>query len=87
MPFRDPARARFSFHTTHDHSPCHHPRRHARLKVYPHLPHRPSNKTPQPATTRQPQLASHNSQEARQSEAADDLRVSLKPPGPLLATP
>jgi hypothetical protein len=36
---------------------------HPRLKVYPHLPHRPSHETPlkYPATTRQPQLASYNS--------------------------
>ena len=54
MLFRDPARARFSFHTTHGHSPCHHPRRHARLKVYPHLPHRLSYKTPQPASQNSP---------------------------------
>jgi len=64
MPFRDPARACFSSRKRTAIIPTSYPRRHARLKVYPYLLHRPPAQTllqNTPATTRQPQLASHNS--------------------------
>ena len=54
--FHDPARACFSSRRRTAIIPTSYPRRHARLKVYPHLPHRPSYKIPQPATTRQLQF-------------------------------
>jgi hypothetical protein len=90
MPFRDPAHARFSLRKTHGHRP----RDRARLKIYPQppawtLPTKHPLKHPasynSPATARQPQLAKSATVVGR--AAADDWRVSLKPPGPLIAMP
>ena len=72
---RSPTRARVSFYTTHGHYPCFHPRRHARLKVYPQLP----------AQTLFPKhplkyLASHNSQEARQPKTSRTTNSNAQDP-------
>ena len=60
-------------------------RRHPRLKVYPHLPHKPHAQTSRidpPIKHPLNYLASHNS-----LAIICRRRVSLKPPVPLLATP
>jgi len=61
MSFRDPTHTRFSKHMTYGHCFCSHPRRHARLKVYPQLPAQTSRETP----LKTPSLNSQTSHERR----------------------